>query len=362
MWRLRCFRAARFLLNPQSDPTSRIGHCGATLSSSKTSPANAAGAIAWQSNNSIRARRKGRRHEKSAVAASEGSRERAAFIFLAPVIWDHCRRRAKLWSTVFDARCPSLETVGVDRELAGLFKYAMRSLQSEAASVTVVEHPNTELGAAQHWILHYAIMLFGTCDAARVLATHNLPREAWLNQRHAFEIMVRAGYFGSNPGAALNELRAEPLRKLKHLELQGATDDERYKVMSERAAEALASYPELATFSLPPLEQMIDADPGVRANVYGRHYRFPSSLAHGDVRSFDLTMQSGPDGGLRASFDSRAPGWRISELIASLTIYLLCFRPFIAGAFEREDPAGNDEAMAALVAIDRRLFVARSQP
>jgi hypothetical protein len=261
----------------------------------------------------------------------------------------------------FDPRsCPPLETFGADPQLVALFTRSMVDLQSSVAGKRDLDGDEA-VRALEFWIIHYAIMLFRTSDAARVLMTHNLAREALVNQRHAFESFVRAAFFGSNPQSALNEFRARPLRELKTLDLSKTPHDDAYLRIKAEADAVLAEHPELAKFALPSLETMIETDPTVKAQLYGREYRGPSKLVHGGVESFDLTMPLDATGSRNPSFDSRMPPWWINQVLVSLTSYLAPYPIMVNIVFEQPPDNGPRQAMEELKSIDDRLYSRRNE-
>ncbi len=231
----------------------------------------------------------------------------------------------------------------------------MASLQRDIVGINTLADPEEAVAVLRAWVVHYGVLLFGTCDAARVLVTHNLAREAWMNQLHAFEIFVRATYFGSNPDKALLEMQAEPLRAMRQYDLAGGEDNEARRSLQQRIDELIAQHPEVEGFKLPPFEQMIESGAGIRDSVYAAHYRRPSILIHGSVLSLAETFKATEQGNLNASFDSRQAPLRVNEIVSQLTSYLIGYRTIVAIAFERSPPRGVSEGMERLQSVVARI-------
>jgi hypothetical protein len=258
--------------------------------------------------------------------------------------------------SVFDvSTCPQLLDFGLDKEIERVFKFAMTTLQNKIVEIKTVEDWNSENGAAKWWTLHYAFLLFGTCDAARVLATHNLAREAWINQRHAFEMLIRAVYFSRFRVSALLELRAEPIRLFALLKQSGITKGLLYNARKLDAEKAIDRCPEIEKFELPPFEQMVLVQPKQRPALYAKHYRMPSNHVHGSVLSFKSTMTLDPGGVIEASFDSRQQPSVYNELFGTLSNYVLPFCDLVAEVFEIERFEGVQEHLDENASADRRL-------
>jgi hypothetical protein len=261
----------------------------------------------------------------------------------------------KLSLSSFDVSvCPKLSDVDIDADIIAIFNSAMRLLQEQTASVPQLRAPQDSKGAVQWWTLAYARLIFETCDAARVLATHNLGKACWTHQRQAFEYLIRAGHFLLVPGDALNELRTEPLRRLKLAQQSGQIGGEQLSQLKREANEVLAHFPELAKFELRPFEQMIPKESRRGDSTYAKHYRFASISTHGSVLYLRDAIKFG-DGLVDISFDSRVSTGELNMIFGTLGGYVLTYSHVISGAFDMPAPALVEQLLQKSRDVDDRL-------
>jgi hypothetical protein len=254
--------------------------------------------------------------------------------------------------------CPKLLGAGIDVEANQLFNSAMRLHQEHVASVPRLRAPQDAKGAVQWWTLAYARLIFETCDAARVLATHNLGKACWTHQRQAFEYLIRAGHFLAFPDEALKELRSEPLRRLKLAIQRGQIDGEPLAQLKRDAAEIQLLFPDLAKFELRPFEQMIPNESRRGESTYAKHYRLASITTHGSVLYLRDAIKIG-EGVVDISFDSRVSPDELDMIFSTLAGYLLTYSQVLSGAFDMPAPVLVEKLLQQFQGVDERLKSSR---
>ena len=247
--------------------------------------------------------------------------------------------------------CPTLIDSGLDVRIDRIFRQAMIELQAITVACPELTAPTEERRAVQWWAYHYDVMLFGACDSARVLATHNLARQAWLHQRQGFEYLIRAVYLADNPKSALLELRAEPIRRFALLKQSGIFSGARYDTLAAEARAASTRHPDLADFRLPKFEQMVPNGQKERARMYALHYRLASNDTHGTVLSMPKSLVPEADGSVTVTFDARTSRSDLDELFGTLSNYLLSYNLFLGKVFDRPASANIDALIAENHAI-----------
>ncbi len=253
----------------------------------------------------------------------------------------------------------------LNSDLDMLFGALLESIQGAVDAVRRVKSPDDEDAAVKWWLLHYAVLLFGACEAGRLCLTHEMERAAWLHQQHAFEMVVRASYMQAERKYALTEFRADPIHRFRLATLGNVKPGEDFDRLKKAAEDAQVRFPELKSYKVDsiPLEQMLGPAGPERDREYAHNYRVSKQVSHGTIVSWDETLPLREDGAYHVAFVNTKED--ANEILGFLVQYMLSFLKDFLAEFGLENATNKaliEAASKKLAEIDKVMDAQAAKP